>query len=435
MDVTTREFNVGKTTYRIEAKLDSGGFGTVYLANPKEQGVWPTSPPLVAKVPASNLLEDEEWMRRFEREARILGNISHPNVVKTLGHLKYPDGVPVIIQEYVRDAIPFGQWTHSTITELVSVLLQILYALRATHGTSSDSRAIHRDLSPSNILITPPSVAKVIDFGLARERDRTTTVLTRSGRTFGTPGCIAPEQVDKSKNVDHRADFFALGRTIASCLQRRSPEFVETARLEPPLREIVEQLAAFEVDERFSDAESAICRILHDYLNVGTLPDQLELHFREFLSWTAAPDEWARVASAHFLGSPSLTSEDLRLPPLVNESVLRNPHFQVDLVFDRLSTGPLHSHFSSGAAAFEDCDPVGSFIATWYPYLSPSNRTAAFQQLCDIAMTYHRYHVMGCVRSAFKKETDPVVQAQLVATLNARDPSKEIHGHGVIPGR
>jgi serine/threonine-protein kinase len=88
--------------------------------------------------------------------------------------------------------------------------------LRCTHGTSEDARAIHRDLSPRNILITQDGVAKIIDFGLAKEDPRTTTVLTVAGNAFGTPGCIAPEQRTDMAMVDHRADLYALGRSLAS---------------------------------------------------------------------------------------------------------------------------------------------------------------------------------------------------------------------------
>lgn len=436
-DLVGREFSVGPTTYRIEEKIDGGGFGIVYRADPKDGATISPAPlPLVVKMPVGDLLGDIEWMRRFEREARILGNISHPNVVRTLGLLTYDDGVPVIVQEYVRDAVTFGQWTASSKGELLSVLLQILYALRATHGTSADSRAIHRDLSPSNILITPAATAKVIDFGLAKERARTTTILTRSGRIFGTPGCMAPEQVDSTRDVDHRADFFALGRTITSCLQRRPPQFGEAARLEPPLRAIVEQLTAFDVDDRFADAEAVICRTLHDYHNIGVPPEHPELHFQEFASWTAIPNEWATVACSYFLGSASpLTYSALRLATLVHAPLLSNAHFQVDAVFQRLNSEAIEGRFGSGAASFDDCDPIGSLIVSWYLHLHPSVRIDAFRRLCSMSLAYHRYHTMGCVRAAYAKEPDPVIRAQLLYHLDAIDSEKVIHGHSTIPGR
>src|SRR6187200_2918505 len=109
MVIIGRRFTVGTVEYEIVQEINSGGFGTLYLAKPLP----PSSPSLLirkqdsslaVKAPADHVFHDDEWLRRFKREARILSNILHPNVVRTHGLLEYPDGAVAIVQEFLENA-------------------------------------------------------------------------------------------------------------------------------------------------------------------------------------------------------------------------------------------------------------------------------------------------------------------------------------------
>jgi serine/threonine protein kinase len=424
-----RMFSVGEASYIVAEEIGSGGFGTVFRATSDDR----SAPDLVVKVPAPHVVNNDEWRRRFQREARILGNLSHPNVVSTMGLLSYDDGALLLVQEIVSNATEFYTWESPSPEALVSVTLQILYGLRATHRKSADARAIHRDLSPRNILVTGRNGVKIIDFGLAKEDPRTSTILTVAGNYFGTPGCMAPEQRKDSASVDHRADLYALGRTVASRIQNRDPEFVEVGTLPYPWQPIIEQLTAYNPGDRFDDADSVICRVLHDFGNEGVLPSEPRLHFEEFRTWDAVPSAWATVAGSYFTEADELQFAHLRLAFLVSEATFKHTRFPIDEVFGRLETDVFAARFDEGQATFSSCDPVGDMLVEWFPYMNPGSKQVAFRRLCKMAVMYHRYRVMSAVRTAYAGEKDPAFQARFLEILNEEDPEKTIHGKGIIP--
>jgi tRNA A-37 threonylcarbamoyl transferase component Bud32 len=430
LQIIGRRFSVGSTSYQVSQELNSGGFGTVYLAEPTPSS---GEPSLVVKVPATHVLHDAEWRQRFQREARILGNISHPNVVKTLGLLSYDDGAVLLVQELIEGATELVEWKYSHPGELVSVALQVLYGLRCTHGTSEDARAIHRDLSPRNVLITQDGVAKIIDFGLAKEDPRTTGILTVAGRAFGTPGCMAPEQRSNAATVDHRADLYALGRSLASCIQKRHPEYIQVPALVSPWREIIQQLTEYSPDDRFTSAAAAIRRILSDFHAEGILPANVDIHFEEFRLWESIPAEWGLVARDYFLWADTLTYEDLQLAYRVTKALLASADFMANDVFAKLDSEIIEDHFGSSLAAFDDCDPLGKMIKRWYPFLNREGKAKAFRRLCRVALSYHRYSVMGSVRMVYGSEVDEALRAEMLVMLEEEDPTGVIHGKGIIP--
>jgi serine/threonine protein kinase len=420
MLIIGRTFNVGDTEYKIVSEVNNGAFGTIYRAEAPNA---PYKPALAVKVPASHVLKSDEWRRRFQREARILGNIQHVNVVRTLGLLSYDDGALMLVQEFVDNAQELGAYKYTSDSELLSFILQVLYGLRVTHGTSQDTRAIHRDLSPRNILISPAGLAKIIDFGLAKEDPRTSTILTVAGYTLGTPGCIAPEQHLDSASVDHRADLYALGRSFAAALQRRRPEHVDVNALHEPWRSALQKLTNYVPEQRFADAEETIQWLLQEFLESNIIPEHLDVHFNEYHGWDKVPDGWSRVASMFFSNHPTAIGVDaLRLAYKVTPSMLSSVFFDADAAFSRLME-PLDNYFLKGLAAFAECDPLGVMLSRWYEFLTPDNKLHLFSKLCKLAVSYHRYSVMEDVRITYRKEKDPALAAQLLAILNGEDPT------------
>lgn len=431
MQIIGRQFSVGPVGYSITREINSGGFGTVYMAEAPPAS---NAPPLAVKVPAPHVIKEDEWRRRFQREARILGNINHRNVVRTMGLLNYSDGALLLVQELIDNAQELMAISYADPEVHLSYALQVLYGLRITHGKSEDSRAVHRDLSPRNVLISHTGLAKIIDFGLAKEDPRTTTILTVAGYAFGTPGCMAPEQHVSTATVDHRADLYAFGRTFAAVIQRRRPEYVDIQTLPDPWRDVIDNVTKYDPDSRLPDATAVIDRLLHDFAVEGVRPAHPGLHVSEIASFGEVTSSMVHYVADYFV-TGTRDMNDLHLAYLLRQPVLSNPHFKVGLIYKRLYDDVIEPMFCRGLASFDDCDPLGTMLREWYSYLEEGQALELFELLCALSLQYHRYSLMGDIRFLIHRENDASRKAKLVAIVDRIDPAHTIHGKGVIPGR
>jgi eukaryotic-like serine/threonine-protein kinase len=172
----------------VEELIGSGGFGDIF----RMRRIRPAVLDVAIKVMNEERKADPVWVKKFTREARIMGNVApHPNVVRLLAFWEYPNGDKVLVQEYVPDARKLSMYLHDPNVDRVDLFLQVLYALRAVHGAGADDGVVHRDVTASNILVNKlTGEVKLVDFGLAIEAPRKTAVLTHTGNWFGTPGCV-----------------------------------------------------------------------------------------------------------------------------------------------------------------------------------------------------------------------------------------------------
>jgi hypothetical protein len=202
--------------YEILAPLGAGGMGEVYRARDSN-----LDREVAFKVLSESLAQDADRMARFEREARLLAALNHPNIaaiyaVESAGLVMELVEGPTLAQRIQRGAIPAG--------EALTIAKQIADALEAAH----QKNIIHRDLKPANIKITPSGTVKVLDFGLAKaaapeafsDPDASPTLTlsaTRAGMILGTAVYMAPEQA-LGKSVDKRADIWAFGCVLYEML-------------------------------------------------------------------------------------------------------------------------------------------------------------------------------------------------------------------------
>jgi len=192
---------VGTTlgTYRIEAQIREGGMGAIYRATEAATGR------LVAvKVLRPALAADRPFLQRFRREVRTLQQVRHPHVVEILDVGEEGD-THYFAMEYLETSL--AERLRGGKLELATTLqvaAQAARGLQAVHAAG----IFHRDVKPSNILLTPEGEAKVSDFGIARVTDATR--MTQTGTILGTPTYMAPEQVEDA-HVDARADVYSLG--------------------------------------------------------------------------------------------------------------------------------------------------------------------------------------------------------------------------------
>ena len=201
--------------YKIVDKLGSGGMGEVFAAEDTK-----LNRRVAIKILPEDLAVDPERRQRFEREAKTIAALNHPNIV-TIYSVEEVDGLHFITMELVEgeplaDKIPANGFT---LDEFFKITVPMVEALDAAHKKG----IVHRDIKPTNVMITNEGRVKVLDFGLAKLTGREAPLdpseaatmlassdLTEQGKILGTVNYMSPEQAE-GKVVDSRSDIFSLG--------------------------------------------------------------------------------------------------------------------------------------------------------------------------------------------------------------------------------
>src|SRR5688572_9272148 len=229
--------------YAIRSTLDAGSMAEVYRARDTKLGR-----DVAIKILPHAFTDDPEYLARFDREARVLAALNHPNIAAIYGIEEAPLSLSVGL-----NPAPAGAATQEPVTALVLELVQgetLAGRISSAHGplrvqealdfaqqiaaaleAAHEKGIVHRDLKPANIMITPDGVVKVLDFGLARITSnagtgRSSHVLTaipdptREGVILGTPAYMSPEQT-LGLPVDKRMDIWAFGCVVYEILTGR----------------------------------------------------------------------------------------------------------------------------------------------------------------------------------------------------------------------
>ena len=211
--------------YRLVEKIGEGGMGVVYKALDTKLGRH-----VAIKVLPESVAHDAPKLQRFEREARLLAALDHPNIA-AIHDFDAWDGVHFLVLELVPGATLAERMASGPIPigETLEICRQVLDALGAAH----ERGIVHRDLKPSNIKITPAGRVKVLDFGLAMslapasasadasQSPTLVTPATRTGLVLGTPGYMSPEQA-RGRPVDERTDLWSFGCILYEMLAGRT---------------------------------------------------------------------------------------------------------------------------------------------------------------------------------------------------------------------
>jgi len=254
--------------YELLAPLGAGAMGEVYRAKDSKLGR-----EVAIKVLPEHFAADEERLKRFEREAKTLASLNHPNVAQIFGVDQVGDTCFLVLElvpgESLEERLKRGPLS---LNESLDVCKQIADGLAAAH----EAGVIHRDLKPANVRITPEGKVKLLDFGLAKPAregqsgSSTDSVLsTEAGRLLGTPTYMAPEQA-RGKAIDKRVDIWAFGCVLYECLTARR---------------------AF-AGETLSDVFAAVLEHEPDW---SKLPPATPPRVRELLRRTTAKDPRARL--------------------------------------------------------------------------------------------------------------------------------------------
>ncbi len=205
-----------------------GGMGSVYCARQKSLDR------LVAlKIIRPDEQSKQDFANRFEREAKALARLSHPNIV-TVHDFGQVNGLYFFIMEFV-DGVNLRQMIRSEKLDPMTAL-QIVPAVCDALQYAHDNGIVHRDIKPENILLDTDGNVKIADFGLAKILNKATVgpTLTKTHHVMGTMHYMAPEQFEKPTAVDHRADIYSLGVVFYELLTGELP----LGRFAPPSQKV-----------------------------------------------------------------------------------------------------------------------------------------------------------------------------------------------------
>ncbi len=207
--------------FKLKRKLGAGGMGDVYLAEQES-----LDRKVAIKTLKKKFANDPKFVERFYREAKAMAKLDHPNVVRCYA-VGEDHGFHYVAIEYI-DGKSMQDWMDElkvlSIGDATLIVLDCLNALSHAH----ESKLIHRDIKPDNILVTSKGVVKVADLGLAKAVDEDNS-MTQSGTGLGTPLYMPPEQARNAKHVDFRTDIYALGGTYYNFLTGKFPFSGDTA--------------------------------------------------------------------------------------------------------------------------------------------------------------------------------------------------------------
>lgn len=259
--------------YTIDKKLGEGGMGSVYLArNPLiDQSI-------AVKILHGNAADSDEIKQRFQREARVISMLTHPNIVRVFIFGRTDQDLLYMAMEFVEGRSLREHLQHEMVDELtaIKILKQCCSAVAEAH----DLGIVHRDLKPDNILLTrfrgEPNFVKVLDFGIAKITDTKSQQqqLTQAGIVYGTPEYLSPEQA-QAHPLDPRTDIYSMGVILYELMTGRVPfqsnsavqvltmhvfnepeaaESVAPNRVKPTMASIIRKAMAKDKDKRFSTA-------------------------------------------------------------------------------------------------------------------------------------------------------------------------------------
>lgn len=319
--------------YEVVSPLGSGGMGEVYRAHDGKLGR-----DVAVKVLPERMAEDADALARFEREARAVAALNHPNILGIYdfgreGTVVYA-AMELLEGESLRDRLEAGA---IPLRKAIDYAHQMASGLAAAH----ERGIVHRDLKPENVFLTRDGRVKILDFGLAKKISRAaaedgTSAQTESrqtdpGTVMGTVGYMSPEQV-RGLAVDHRSDLFAFGAilhemlsgkrafrretasdTMSAILRDDPPELLESGRNIPPaLDRIVRHCLEKNPAERFQSARD----VAFDLEAMGTASSTGAARAASSPGRRVRMGPaWMAAIAAAALGAGALLDRAIRRPP------------------------------------------------------------------------------------------------------------------------
>jgi serine/threonine protein kinase len=403
--------------FRFGKKIGSGGFGIVSHATRSEDGL-----PFAVKHLNTEFLADEEAVKRFRREVRLQRGLEHPNILPIVGANLSVSPPWFVMPVAERTLLEEGQsgLSEERIDELFRGLIAGLL-----HAHAHD--VIHRDLKPENIMLTHDGVPQIADFGLGKTLEGDSTAITKTTMGMGSFPYVAPEQMTDARNVDARADIFALGKVLQFLVTNgRLPVAPPNASIPAKYRYFISKCCEWEPADRYQDmgeVSAAFDQVVHGNEHPEPAREVAEELLRRF---DANGDD---RALADFLELLEHNTDDLSLyrklvPRMsaraLNSALARHPKDlqRVVEVYD----GDLEDHNLD----FDYCDVVADFYQRLYAGTDDLGlRRLMLRRLIKLGCSHNRYHVGDVVAGMLVRaqETSEVMMVADVLRDNPDDAS------------
>lgn len=276
--------------YQIDSMIGRGGMGAVYRG--RQTSLDRT---VAIKLLPSEMAADEEFVGRFQREARTLARLQHPGIVAVFDFGQTSEGHLYFVMEYV-DGVDLSDVIYGdglNPLQTLDVCSQICDALQYAH----EMGVMHRDIKPANVLLTKNGKAKLADFGLARPvSEDHGSGFTRTNTVMGTPDYMAPEQMIGM--ADHRADLYAVGVMLYEMLTKQKPRGAwelpsRKANVDAQLDQVVIKALQYEREKRYQNATE-----------MKTAVDTIKAKTESGRTVIIAPPEHAPAAAAQQAAPP-----------------------------------------------------------------------------------------------------------------------------------
>lgn len=277
-------FEIGQTigSYRLIQQMGQGGMATVYKAYHAALDRY-----VAIKVLHPVFTEDASFLARFQREAKTVARMDHPNIVPIYDYSEF-EGRPYLVMKFIEGETLKAHMARGALSR--EEILQITRAVGSALSYAHRNRVLHRDIKPSNVLLSNDGQIYLADFGLARMAQSGESSLT-ADRLIGTPQYMSPEQALSKPDLDARTDIYSFGVMLYEMLVGRVPFNADTPfavihdhiytplplprQVKPDLPEAVERVLlkalAKNPDDRFSEVEQLV-NALELALTEGAVP-------------------------------------------------------------------------------------------------------------------------------------------------------------------
>lgn len=327
--------------FRLEQKLGEGAVGRVYRA--KQLSI---DRPVAIKILHGEFRRDEEYQKRFRREAELISSFNHPNIVRLVDYGQDRElGLTYLAMEYVEGLELYELMQKGRLDPRCA--LEITYQVAAGLSAAHDAKIIHRDLKSSNIILVsiPGGIfqAKVLDFGVAFPRNKSVR-MTTDGEVFGTPAYMSPEQT-RGRPVEAPSDIYALGVVLYEMLTGVLP-FEGGNSLELMMKHVQEEPPSLAENLPYEEVPEGLEELVERFL--------VKEPGERYQNGAEVRSAIAQVRSANGWGSLEVDST-LRLEEALSKWVLPKPAPQVtvDQTGDAVERSPKSPDESGAMAARE----------------------------------------------------------------------------------
>lgn len=419
VEPTTPEIQAVFTDYEILDLIGVGGIGRVYRArDPKVDRI------VALKILSPDHGDDPEWIERFTREAKALARLNHPHIVQV--HAFGTEPLPHLVMEFV-DGVNLRQAMEEgglSAREALVIVPKLCEALHYAH----EHGVLHRDIKPENILVDTEGRVKLVDFGLAKLHDETALAftLTQSGTKLGTVAYMAPEQIEKPSDVDHRADIYSLGVVFYEMLTGelplgRFPSPSEANGTDPRLDSVVLRTLEKKREKRYPDAGTMGSEILN--ANEAEAPSPLPQAIPQTTRWKALAFLFAIVIVG------LLAYATMRRPASADSTISPDSEEAAQLAKERKE-----KEFAQ-ARNEEASELARGWIAEGSRIDDPEAKETAFREILQAIQDYDRVRTLAAIRALgylAKVQTDRTVfREPLRKLVENEELDWEIRGHSI----